>query len=113
MNEKESSTDFEISKKNEWWPREYTPGLSVDDWEKLLGDEEVFTEGSLEIMKRMMDCGGQATCKKLSNKYGKSFNFYNRGSSTLAERVFKKTSCAVLEGESNSRSEERRCRERV
>lgn len=99
VSEKESTANFEISNKNDWWPREYTPGLSVDDWERLLRDEEVFTEGSLEIMKRMMDCGGQASCTKLSNKYGKNFNFYNAGSTSLARRVIQKTGCPVMSRE--------------
>ncbi len=95
----ENIANSEISNKNDWWPREYTPGLSADDWERLLRDEEVFTEGSLEIMKRMMDCGGQASCTKLSNKYGKSFNFYNAGSTSLARRVIQKTGCPVMSRE--------------
>lgn len=82
----------------EWFPADYTPGLSVDEWVKLLNDSEVFTTGSLEIVKRMKDYGGQATCKQLSVKYGQSSNFYNAGSSTLAKRIADKTGCPLLEG---------------
>ena len=64
---------------NEWFPVEYTPALTVDDWEVLLNDNEVFTSSSLEIMKRMLGYGGQATCTQLSIKYGESKNFYNSG----------------------------------
>ena len=52
------------SSSGEWWPTDYTPALSADDWEALLNDAEIFTESSLEIMKRMLDYGGQATCCK-------------------------------------------------
>lgn len=99
MNKIENTVNSEISNQEEWWPKKYTPGLSADDWERLLRDKEVFTEGSLEIMKRMMDCGGQASCTKLSNKYGKSFNFYNAGSTSLARRVIQKTGCPVMSRE--------------
>lgn len=51
---------------DDWWPTDYTPALTVDEWEALLNDGEVFTESSLEIMKRMMDYGGKATCTQLS-----------------------------------------------
>lgn len=44
---------------DDWWPTDYTPALSVDEWEALLNDGEVFTESSLEIMKRIMDYGGR------------------------------------------------------
>jgi 5-methylcytosine-specific restriction protein B len=62
-------------------------------------DKSVFTSSSLEIMKRMKDYGGQATCTQLSIKYGKLANFYNAGSSTLAQRIAKKTNCPVYEND--------------
>ena len=82
---------------DEWYPLEYSPELTVEDWISLLGDEEIFTTGSLEIMKRMKDYGGQATCTQLSVKYGESKNFYNSGSSALARRVAEKTGCPLLD----------------
>lgn len=87
---------------DEWWPSDYTPALSVDEWEALLGDNEVFTDSSLEIMKRMLDYGGKATCTQLSIKYGESKNFYNAGSSALAKRVVQKTGCPVIPRDDDS-----------
>lgn len=81
----------------DWWPTDYSPGLSVEDWVALLQDNEIFNASSLEIMKRMKDHGGMATCKELSSKYGESVNFYNRGSSSLAKRVAERTKCPVIE----------------
>lgn len=86
----------------EWFPATYSPGFSVDDWVKLLNDSEVFTTGSLEIMKRMKDYGGQATCTQLAVKYGESKNFYNAGSSALARRIADKTGCPVMEDETEN-----------
>lgn len=85
-----------VPSSDKWWPVDYTPALSVDDWEDLLNDSEVFTDSSLEIMKRMVDYGGKATCTQLAIKYGESKNFYNAGSSALAKRIVKKTGCPVL-----------------
>ncbi len=84
-----------------WGPLDYTPALSVEDWVALLKEPEVFTTSSLEIMKRMKDYGGQATCKQLSVKYGESENFYISGSAALAWRIAEKTNCPVpsCEGE--------------
>lgn len=81
---------------NEWFPADYSPEISVDEWVALLKDESVFTLSSLEIMKRMKDYGGQATCTQLSIKYGEKKNFYNSGSSALARRVAEKTNCPIL-----------------
>jgi len=88
----------------EWFPMDYSPALSVEDWAQLIADESVFNTSSLEIMKRMKDYGGQATCKQLSVKYGGSINFYNSGSVSLAKRVAEKTGCPVMpREEENSR----------
>jgi len=98
FSQKETDTPAE----GEWYPADYTPGLSIDEWVALLGDSEVFTTGSLEIMKRMKDYGGQATCTQLAVKYGESKNFYNAGSSALAKRVADKTGCPVMENDSDN-----------
>lgn len=76
----------------------------MDEWVQLLGDPNVFTTGSLEIMKRMKDYGGQATCTQLAIKYGETKNFYNSGSSSLARRIAEKAGCPVMERDTeNSR----------
>lgn len=85
-----------------WWPSGYTPALSVEDWIGLLGDSQVFTASSLEIMKRMADYGGKATCSQLSAKYGRTKNFYNSGSSSLAKRIAQKTKCPMLSRDDES-----------
>lgn len=67
---------FYISRKNlkkaeekeEWFPEQYNPDLKVEDWIQLLNDKEVFTDSGLEIVKRMKDYGGQATCTQLAEK---------------------------------------------
>ena len=98
------SSDNQSASTDEWWPQDYTPALSVDDWEALLNDNDVFTDSSLEIMKRMLDYGGKATCTQLSIKYGESKNFYNSGSSALAKRIVQKTGCPIMpRDEENSR----------
>lgn len=85
------------TKKTDWFPMDYSPCITVDGWVDLLKDSTVFTQGSLEIMKRMKDHGGQATCSQLSEKYGNTTHFYNNGSTTLAIRVFQKTGCPLYE----------------
>lgn len=85
-----SHRNDEIVTKEDWSGSEYNSGLSVDDWTELLSDESVFTKGALEIMKRMKDYGGQATCTQLAVKYGETKNFYNVGSVNLAKRVCEK-----------------------
>lgn len=82
----------------EWYPspEEYAPGITTAEWIDLLEDKSVFTQSSLEIMKRIQDYGGAATCTQLAAKYGESKNFYNAGSVGLAKRVVEKTGCPVM-----------------
>lgn len=85
-----------------WFPKDYTPDITVNEWVQMLKDSSVFTQNALQIMKRMKDYGGQATCTQLSIKYGETKNFYNAGSSALARRVAEKTGCEVMTGDNEN-----------
>ena len=85
-----------------WYGLDYAPGLSIEDWSRLLKDKTVFTDSSLEIMKRIKDCGGMASCTQLSAKYGETKNFYNSGSVALAKRVCESTGIAPAFRENGS-----------
>lgn len=92
----------DISGKNEWFPKDYNPGISKEIWLELLMNETVFTKSSLEIMYRLKDIGGAATCTELAEKYGETKNFYNAGSSSLAKRVAKATGCSLMQEETEN-----------
>ncbi len=79
-----------------WWPVDYSPKLTVEDWTELLINPIVFTESGLEIMARIKDYGGKATCEQLSIKYGRTKEFYENGSLALAKRVANMTECPVF-----------------
>ena len=80
-----------VATATDWQGTDYDPGLSIDDWSKLLKDETVFTTGALEIMKRLKDYGDMASCTQLAIKYGETKNFYSSGSVALARRVCEAT----------------------
>ena len=82
-----------------YYPLNYTPGLSKEDWSRLISDREIFTSDSMKIMKRMLDFGGFATCRQLSKEYGNTSDFYSKGSSFLAERIADKTDCPIYKTE--------------
>lgn len=92
--------------KESWFPSDsnYNPNLSVQDWITLINDRKIFNKQSLEVIKRMNDIGGSATCKQLSDKYGELWQFYNSVSSTLAKRIHRKTNCPVLPDNLNENS---------
>lgn len=86
-----SQKDAAAADTAEWYGADFDPGLTEDDWTRLLKDETVFTTGALEIMKRMKNYGGMASCTQLAVKYGETKNFYNSGSVALARRVCEST----------------------
>ena len=90
-----SIPDISLNAWNETLVSSYSPNLDADQWLALLKDPTIFSQQSLEIMKRLIDYGGSASCTQLANKYGESKNFYNRGSSALGERIYKKTQCNI------------------
>ena len=96
---KKSSRDED---KNPWLPENYDPGISTAEWAELIQDKTVFTEASLDILKKMLDCGGQATCSQLALKYGNTVNYYNRNCSALAQRVAEKKGLPIVEVYANN-----------
>ncbi len=98
------STSFKKPSSDEWLPNDYTPGFTVAEWRALLSDKSIFNTDAMTVMKRLLDIGGNATCKQLAMKYGKSNNYYNSTSTALAKRVHQKTNCPLLlEDNENSR----------
>ncbi len=85
---------------SKWLHTDYSPGLSVQDWETLLKDESIITPESLRVLKQIKEHGGQATCKQLSLEYGKSYQHYSVQATKLAERIAKKTGCPLAVRES-------------
>ncbi len=82
-----SQQDENTEATTEWYGTDYNPGLTIEDWKRLLKDGAIFTTSALEIMKRIKDYGGQSSCTQLAVKYGETKNFYNSGSVALAHRV--------------------------
>lgn len=83
----------------DWFPSDYAPGITAEKWLELLQDPAVFTPNALQIMRRMKECGGQATCTQLAVKFGEDWNFYNRGSTELARRAAEKINCPLAADE--------------
>ena len=87
------SLDSTTLTNNDWWPSKdlYNPGLSVEDWVKILQDPEIFSNESLALVKRFKDYGGSATCKQISEKYGDIAQHYNIICTKTCEQIIKKT----------------------
>lgn len=98
---------FYISSKhivnNDWYPLDYSPNFSKQDWLNLLNDKTIFYDDDLAIMKRFKDFGGAATCSQLADKYGETAGFYNIKSSKLAHRIADARNCPTFNDDENSK----------
>ena len=85
----------QYERNQEWHPINYNPGFTVENWITLLQNTSVFTPESLDVVKRVKELGGTATCVELSNTYGKTPNFYNNSAWQLGKRIHKNTGCPL------------------
>jgi len=82
----------------DWWPAEseYTPGIDKRQWSELLHNPKIFGPKSLAVMKQMLNFGGEATFKQISEKYGRKPYFHIAISVSLAKKIYKETTCRLL-----------------
>ena len=75
-----------------YWPslEEYDPGLSKEDWKKYILEIEMPEHPApMEMLKALMELGGEATCKKLAAIYGGTPSRYVGCSVNLGKRAKK------------------------
>ena len=77
---------------NGHWPSrdEYDPGLNKDDWKKYILEVELPDHPTpMQMLKALMQEGGQASCKRLAQKYGGTPNRYIGATTNLGRRAKK------------------------
>ena len=92
LEEKDFQEKAMEQKKNEYWPslNEFDPGLTKDDWTKYLQEVEIPGHPSpMEMLKGLMELGGEATCKKLATVYGGTVSRYVGCTVNLGKRAKK------------------------
>lgn len=78
-----------------YWPSaaEYDPHISVNNWRQILADDAVTSPASLDVLKKMLELGGESTCSHLAEVYGNTAAYYNRVGTTFGEKVKNKYHC--------------------
>ena len=84
---------FEISVEDDnWWPSqaEYSLNLTKEDWKKYILEVELPDHPSpMKMLKGMMELGGEASCKQLSDTFGGHPSAYAGCAVNLGKRVKK------------------------
>jgi hypothetical protein len=93
---KEFLLDINLGRDGKWFPDEsiYSPKISKEEWMKLIEDKEVFSNNALVTFASIKQTE-EATCKKMSEKYGYSPQFYITNVYTVGEKVHKMTDCPL------------------
>ncbi|MBE5970061.1 MAG: ATPase [Lachnospiraceae bacterium] len=88
----------EYNDEEEWFPSlsEYDPEITSEQWVEILNNPQITSSNNLEMLAMFYDYGEPATCAQLAKKYGKSANYFNKGSSSYAERVARETGCKTM-----------------
>lgn len=86
----------QTTEENEWIPslEEYNPNISVEQWEKFLQDESIFSSNAKNVFQKIYQ-ENEISCKELSLKYGENPNFYNTNVWKTGEKIHKKTNCPL------------------
>lgn len=78
---------------------DYNPGISKEQWTKLLHDKTITLYENLRMFKMMLEIGGESTCANLAETYGGTAASYNGLGRGFGERVYKKTGCPLCKNE--------------
>ena len=85
-------SNYKSDESDGWWPslEEYDPNLSKDDWKKFVLEVEKPNHPSpMQMLKAMIESGGIASCKQLSQNFGGTASYYVGCTTNLGRRVKK------------------------
>lgn len=85
-----AKTDEKNDLNKGWWPSldEFDPQLTKEDWIKFILEVEKPEHPSpMQMLKAMLELGGEASCKKLAELYGGTPNRYVGCASNLGRRI--------------------------
>lgn len=86
-------------KTDEWWPalNEYAPGISREQWIRLLNDPQLIGSTWGGILAKFYDYGGAATCSQIAERYGGNPMSVSGSCTQLAKAIQKATDCALYD----------------
>lgn len=86
--------DFEeqATEEIEYWPskEEYDPGITKEMWIAILQDPALTPPEMLDILKKMLQLGGESTCYHMAEVYGRHNSYYNVMGSNYGRRIQKR-----------------------
>ncbi len=84
---------FQLAHADSWWPdqHDYDPRISSEEYKAFLTNPDILDDSDRLALERFYRFGDNATFVELSNKYGKTPEFYNSAVKKYAKAVCKRT----------------------
>ena len=75
----------------EWWPSKdvYNVVISKEQWLDFLSHRELMPEQYMALLANMYSIGGIASCIKMEELFGRTFNYYRNLVGTMGQRAVK------------------------
>lgn len=98
MSENDFGKVVETVGESVYWPTldEYNPNISAEEWKSFLIEDSKAYPSTLKMLKAMLDLGGEATCKKLSEVLGVHPSSCVSRGNTLGQRAKKNTTYLLV-----------------
>lgn len=86
---KKEDTPVEETSDSTYWPslEEYNPNISADEWVLFLQEDKKSYPSTLEMLKAMLELGGEATCKRVAELLGEHPSSCVSRGNTLGRRA--------------------------
>lgn len=81
---------------------EYDPGLSREQYEEILQNENIIKRSSLDTLYYIYKMGGEASCLQVADKYGNTPQHYNSNATFVARQIYEATKCPLSTREDES-----------
>lgn len=91
--------------KDEYWPskEEFDPGISSEQWSIMLDNSDIMKPEYLDMLKKIMEQGGESTCAHLEEVYGGKQGAYNAYGRSIGQAAMKFTGCDCIQEEGTTR----------
>lgn len=91
--------------KDEYWPskEEFDPGITSEQWAIMLRNSSVMKPEYLDLLKKILEQGGESTCAHLEEVYGGKQGAYNAYGRSIGQAAMKYTGCDCIQEEGITR----------
>lgn len=91
--------------KDKYWPskEEFEPGITSEQWIAMLRNSDVIKPEYMDLLKKILEQGGESTCAHLEEVYGGKQGAYNTYGRSIGQAAMQYTGCDCIQEEGSTR----------